>query len=287
MVPLFRFIHYFGLAVILSGCWAATIPHEVPQSLGDPDMLEPLIGQHYEKVIEVLGSPDQLLSHGDNRYMMYQTLGDGTDIVFLIWIPLPVLDLGDEHNNSALHCLRFDIDNDDKVRNYKIKSGGWAKRFSVHNKLTRCREFFWSKEEMASIKSTTDFVGGWREIDEQQEIAKIKELTEFKKISLRKPNEALVSLCKAADLGNQEARVILGDIFKHGGYMWLKEGVVERNYKLAYVWYALSGWYDQEDLRHFADRYLTSKRQLEARKSLEEWQPGNCERSLGLTEEVS
>ena len=144
-------LFYLSLTIFISGCWAATIPHEVPKSLGDPDMLEPFIGQHYEKVIEVLGSPNQHISHGDNRYMIYHTIGDGTDIMFLIWIPIPIPDFGDEYNDSALYCLRFEVDTDDRVRKYRIKSGGWHKMFSApHNKLTRCREFFWRKKELAS-----------------------------------------------------------------------------------------------------------------------------------------
>lgn len=138
------------LTIFISGCWAATIPHEVPKSLGDPIMLEPLIGEHYEQVIKVLGSPDQRLSHGDKRYMLYHTLGDGTDIVFFVWIPLPVPDFGDKYNNSALHCLRFEIDATDRVRKYKIKSGGWIKMTSVHPRLKRCREFFWTKKELSN-----------------------------------------------------------------------------------------------------------------------------------------
>jgi len=108
------------------------------------------------------------------------------------------------------------------------------------------------------------------------------QLALFKHLRKIQPGAALAWICKSADLGNQEARVILGNIFQHGVYFWIEEGIVERNYKRAYVWYALSGQYDQEDLIFFADRYLTPKRQIEAKKALEDWQPGNCERELGL-----
>ncbi len=103
------------------------------------------------------------------------------------------------------------------------------------------------------------------------------QLALFKKISGENPEEALVWLCKSADAGNLEARITLGNIFENSGYIWIKEGVVERNYKLAYVWYTLSGQYDQEDMKHFAERW-----QLDPEKTLEEWQPGNCENELGL-----
>lgn len=104
----------------------------------------------------------------------------------------------------------------------------------------------------------------------------------FKDIHTKKPNEALIWLCRSATLGNREARVILAEIYEHGGNSWIKKGIAERNYKLAYVWYALSRIYDQEVLQFFADLYLTSEERLDAEKMLKEWQPGNCERELGL-----
>lgn len=152
---------YVLLTAFLAGCWGATIPHEVPKSLDDPTILEPLIGQTSIDVIEKLGLPDQFLTDGLSKFMIYHTLGDGTDIMFLVWIPLPVPDYGDNYDDSALHCLRIEIDTDDRVRKYKIKSGGWMKMFSSHNKLTRCREFFWSKKELTKIRMTTDFPATW------------------------------------------------------------------------------------------------------------------------------
>lgn len=106
------------------------------------------------------------------------------------------------------------------------------------------------------------------------------QLALFKNIGEQKPEEALAWLCKSAEAGNREARFVLGNIFENGGYIWIKEGVVEtveRNYKLAYVWYAFSNQFDQGEMQNFAERW-----QLDAEKTLEEWQPGNCEIDLGL-----
>jgi TPR repeat protein len=74
----------------------------------------------------------------------------------------------------------------------------------------------------------------------------------------KKPEESLVWLCRSADSGNQDARLILAKIYEHAGDNWIKEGILERDDKLAYVWYALSGK-DQEALQFFADLYLTSE----------------------------
>jgi TPR repeat protein len=88
----------------------------------------------------------------------------------------------------------------------------------------------------------------------------------------------------SADLGNQEARSILATIYEYGGYIWIKKGVVHQNYKLAYVWYALSmgELYDPKDLQFFADRHLTAAELSDANNLLREWRPGQCEKDLGL-----
>ncbi len=105
------------------------------------------------------------------------------------------------------------------------------------------------------------------------------QLSLFKDHSGQRPKEALALLCRLASSGNLEARVILGNIFEYGGHIWIEEGIVKSNYNLAYVWYTLSDKYDQEDMRHFAEKW-----QLDAEKVLDDWEPGNCERDLGLAQ---
>lgn len=107
----------------------------------------------------------------------------------------------------------------------------------------------------------------------------------FKGIRASNPTEALRWLCYSADLGNQEARKILAEIYEYGGYIWIKEGIIERNYILAYVWRGLSGqYYPGHQQFYFVStgQYLTTAELSEAKKMLEDWQPGNCERELGL-----
>ena len=108
------------------------------------------------------------------------------------------------------------------------------------------------------------------------------QLTLFKELLNQDINQALGWLCRSADLRNQEARSIMAKIYEYGGYIWIKKGIVQQNYKLAYVWHALSWLYDQDDLQFFADRYLTAAELSEAKNLLREWRPGQCERDLGL-----
>ena len=125
-----------------------------------------------------------------------------------------------------------------------------------------------------------------------QELAKLEleatkgntdaQLNLFKEIYSEDPNRALRWLCKSADLGNEEARSIMAKVYEYGGYIWIKKGDIQQNYKLAYVWYALPGIYDEEDLQFFADRHLTTAELSDANNLLREWQPGQCEKDLGL-----
>jgi len=141
----------------------------------------------------------------------------------------------------------------------------------------------YAKEMKSCLSSKGYAIPGYNEEEELLQKAEHgntdSQLTLFKNLRGQRPAEALTWLCKSADSGNREARVILGSIFEYGGYTWIKEGIVESNYKLAYVWYTLSSKYDQEDMKQFAERW-----QLDAEKVLDEWQPGNCERDLGLAQ---
>jgi hypothetical protein len=104
----------------------------------------------------------------------------------------------------------------------------------------------------------------------------------FNEMRTAYPEEALRWLCQSADLGNQEARFIMAKTYENGGYTGIRKGDIQQSYKLAYVWHALSGLYDEEDLQFFADRHLTATELSEAKKLLREWRPGQCEKDLGL-----
>jgi len=139
----------------------------------------------------------------------------------------------------------------------------------------------YEKEMKSCLNSKGYAIPGYSEEDELLQQAEHgsadAQLILFKNLRGERPEESLAWLCKSADSGNLEARFILGEIFEHGGHTWIKDGIVERNYNLAYVWYTLSTKYDKEDMSHFAERW-----QLDAEKTLEDWQPNNCENELGL-----
>ena len=226
-------IQYLFLALLLSGCWGATIPHEVPDSFADPYVISSLIGEPREIVIEQLGLPNLELTDENQKYMIYHTLGDGTDVMFFVWIPFPKPDFGDRDQDSALHCLRFKIDSDNLVVNFKLKSGGWMECFSSESLNQNCLEFFWSKKEIRNFQSLSapnleQFAENGLAVDQ---------LELYRLFVANNPRKAFRWLCKAADGGNPEAEFDIGYVFERGWHG------VQPYLIQAYVWHSRSSRY--------------------------------------------
>jgi hypothetical protein len=127
---------------------------------------------------------------------------------------------------------------------------------------------------IAAVQSETE--NRAREEKFAQELAKLEfeankgntdaQLEIFKGMRASNPTEALRWLCYSADLGNQEAREVLAEIYEYGGYIWIKDGNIEHDYKLAYVWRGMSGQYHPVMQQIFAGRYLTTEELSEAKK---------------------
>jgi len=295
------------LTGLLTGCWTLHIKDETPETLGNIDLLQSFIGQKSESVVRELGLPDELLSDGDKQFMVYSARSSDTGFLVFIWLPVWAM----RDSDNVLHCLRIELDSDNLVKEYLVKSKVLNRIFlgDVHF-YSNCQEVFWiwkgSWKEPIKLQKATDFPSTWKEIEKEkltekevkeaekiaQELAKLEleankgnsdaQLKLFKEVLSQDTNRALGWLCKSADLGNQEARSIMAKIYQYGGYTWIKKGVVQQDYKLSYLWHALSGLYDQEDLQFFADRLLNSAELSEAKNLLREWTPGQCERDLGL-----
>jgi len=283
------------LTSFLSGCWVLTVKDEAPGPLGNTDLLDSFIGQESESVVRKLGLPDEFLSDGDKHFMVYSATSAGTNLLMVLYIPA----WADTEWENVIHCLRFELDSDNFVRDYQVKSKQMQAGFVFYTSTqsidlkSNCREVFWNKEEITNLRMATDFDPKWIEISkrwEEQEKIELLEQAElgntdaqlalFKNLSKEQPEAALIWLCKSADSGDQEARIILKQIYEYGGYPWIKEGIVERDFRLAYVWYALSG-VDLSSRQTYLN-YLTSEERLDAEKMLEDWRPGQCERDLGL-----
>jgi hypothetical protein len=309
------------LTGFVSGCWNLGIKGEAPGSLGNIDLLQSFTGQESESVIREFGLPDELLSDGDKQFMVYSAKSADTNLIMVMWIPIPVWAINDKEN--TIHCLRFELDSDNVVKEYRFKSKVMSTVVYPGIELlsySNCQEVFWIWEgnwkEPIKLQKATDFPSTWKEIEKQrnletyaerekrerrlkqfeverqQQLEKLfqqakqgnadAQLALFKRIRYQNPKESLRWLCKSADLGNEEARFIMAKAYEYGGYIGIRKGGIQQNNKLAYVWHALSGLYDEEDLQFFADRHLTAAELSDANKLLREWQPGQCEKDLGL-----
>ena len=268
-------IQYLFFVLLLSGCWGATIPHEVPDSFADPYVISSLIGEPREIVIEQLGLPNLEFTDENQKYMIYHTLGDGTDVMFFVWIPFPKPDFGDRDQDSALHCLRFKIDSDNLVVNFKLKSGGWMEWFSSESLNQNCLEFFWSKKEIRNFQSLS---APRLEQNAENGLA-VDQLELFSLLVANNPRNALRWICKAADQGNAEAEFHMGIIFEHGHWG------IQPNLIQAYVWHSRSSRYRDEWLPSFVDRHLNSEQLARAKQALVDWKPGQCEKSLVFVED--
>ena len=276
-----RILKLLLLTGLLSGCWGVHVKGETPESLGSIDLLDSFIGEKSESVVRELGLPRELLSDGEKQFMLYQATSDETTILMVTWVPVWAFD---DIENTA-HCLRIELDSDNVVKDYRLESRvieTLVLTFEV-NLTSNCREVFWNEKELEKLQITTSFPSAWGEAIKQKQAEPGNvdgQLILFKNLSEEQPEEALIWLCKSADSGGQKARIILKTMYEYGGYPWIKEGIVERDFRLAYVWYALSG----ADLssRQTYLSYLTSEERLEAEKMLEDWRPGQCEIDLGL-----
>jgi len=309
-----QILKLFLLTGFLSGCWGLTIKDDAPGSLGNIDLLQSFIGQESESVVRELGLPDELLSDGDKQFMVYSAKSTDTSLVMVIWIP--VWAINDFEN--TIHCLRFKLDSDNVVKEYRLKSkvmqsGVYPIDFPSY---LNCQEVFWSWKERKKLQVATDFPSTWEEIEKlknperyaekEKRERRLKQAEEerqqqqeelfqrakqgnadaqlalFKSIRYQNPKEALRWLCKSADQGNLDARHILGSIYSRSGFPWIDPNFIRRDYLLAYMWYSLGGQMDGEMLHSFADRHLSDAELSEAKILLQEWTPGQCAKNLGL-----
>jgi len=149
------------LTGLLSGCWNLGIKGEAPGSRGNIDLLQSFIGQESESVIREFGLPDELLSDGDKQFMVYSAKSTDTNLIMVLWIPIPVWAINDWEN--TIHCLRFELDSDYLVKEYRLKSKVMRKGVYPIElpSYLNCQEVFWSWRERTKLQMVTDFPSTW------------------------------------------------------------------------------------------------------------------------------
>jgi hypothetical protein len=128
--------------------------------------VQSFIGEKSGNVIRELGLPNELLSDGDKQFMVYSAKSADTEFLMIIWLPVMAM----RQPGNTLHCLRFELDSDNVVKEYRLESRV-MKTFVlvVDVELTSsCKEVFWSSNERTKLRKVTDFPSTWEEIQKQQ-----------------------------------------------------------------------------------------------------------------------
>jgi hypothetical protein len=233
------------LTGFLSGCWSLHIKGETPATLGNIDLLQSFIGQGSESVIRELGLPDELLSDGDKQFMVYSARSSDTAFLMIIWVPVWA---GNSEANT-LHCLRFELDSDNVVKEYRLKSKV-LRRLLLGDQhfYSNCQEVFWIWKEPTKLQKATDFPSTWKEIEKQQNPERY---AKWEKREPRKENrerrlkqaeeerqQQVEELFQQAKQGNADAQLAL---FK---------GIRAQNPKEALRWLCKSADQGNQDARH-------------------------------------
>jgi len=261
---------------VLSGCLPLIKTHEPPKIIGDREILSPLIGRARETVVEKLGIPNEEIEIGEEYYMVYSSISSVTHLAIIFGIPVYA---GDPGYQWALHCLRFELDSNKLVKGYDVESTFLGERSrQVVNR--DCRRLFWEGKELESMHVISESDLEWSEAQILQKAGQGSAYAQFqlyKSGIINDPDTALEMLCQSADQGHMEARYTLGNLFRYG-----KRDFLEPNYIQAYMWYSLSGYMSKEEFDYFVETRLSDNELVKAKKLLQDWQPGQCEKSLGL-----
>jgi hypothetical protein len=102
--------------------------------------------------------------------MVYSVRSSDTAILMVFWVPMPVWD---KDPNNILHCLRIELDSNNLVKEYRVKSKVMH-RFVLADINTssnqKCRWVFWSQKELTKLQITKDIPPEWFEIEKQLEV---------------------------------------------------------------------------------------------------------------------
>lgn len=100
--------------------------------------------------------------------------------------------------------------------------------------------------------------------------------------SIREP-ESIMWLCRAADLGDVEARTHLGVLYYYGSekYYQLASLQITPDLPKSCMWFNLVGWYGTAEVKRTA-KAMTNQEFEVAEKLIEAWSPGQCDRDVSL-----
>ena len=263
--------------VLLSGCVGVTLPSTPPGTFADTALLDSLIGQSRDNAYRLLGLPDEAYAKQDRNYILYSARKDAQGVLFILYIPLPTGEIKD----SAIHCLRLELDANNLVVKHATKSGSYTEA-TWGSTFPSCKELFWSDEELqhldresviASIADSSPYltqlyINGAESIEDP--------VRQYELYRAGVVNN-LEWLCKSAYQKYPAALREIGDIFYYG---WYGKAI---NYQLAYSWYRdarRNGDFIAGTLSDKARAKLSKAQREEAVRLEATWTADQCSKDL-------
>lgn len=136
-----RLFTYMLISAFISGCFVAPISRNDVESKNNKTLVKTLIGESQESIIATLGLPEKILADGERRFMFYSDRSRSKGVPFLFFLPLPmVIDAGE-----VLHCFRLELDSNNLVKDYDIKS-------TTRSAQKGCLNQFWNERKSLTLK---------------------------------------------------------------------------------------------------------------------------------------
>ena len=264
----------------------------------------------------LLGIPWVVLHSDQQTYYVYRESGDLRRVagVVLIVPPYFVPFFTTKEEGDAIHCLALVFDKTGLLQGYKTASGnesallgmltplGGVEGPTIGKEQTSCLRALWNAGELQAfehISPSEEMISQGIELKLPHYSAgetHIAGLTQNELLIKASRGDAeaqlqlyweptqprrLTWLCRAADQGHPDAQYRLGVLYRYGSEE------VQKDTKLAYMWFRLAELNKHDTATNDAQttlEELTAGQALEAELQLKQWQPGQCERDLGITD---
>ena len=208
-----------GLSVILiAGCSAITMPGKPTGMMADTDMLNSLLSQDRQVVYKKIGLPVEEYMLNGTHYLLYATKSDAVTVGLILYVPV----FASKEEKTVIHCLRLNIDADNIVKEYEIKSAG-QEEFMFTVTYPSCKSLFWEDNELQSLQR----VPVLRHVDNPSDylsrlsLGDVGAITDPKlqyELYMLGVDDKLEWLCKSAIQNHPPALREIGDIFYYGWY---------------------------------------------------------------------
>jgi hypothetical protein len=131
------------VSALISGCIGFQVAKDDKITDYQKDIAKSLIGESKENLIKKIGLPRQTISEGERQFLIFPHTSSSYGVATFFGIPFYI---DPEFKGETLHCLRIELDSNDRVKDYHFKSTALPFR-----KEHYCRGLFWNEEESPRI----------------------------------------------------------------------------------------------------------------------------------------